>query len=129
MTGGNTTVTEASEGVLLPPSVEVAVTLLLFTPAVVPVTLTLNVQDAEGAPVTPVRLTLPEPAVAVMIPAPHVPVSPFGVATTSPAGSVSVNATLVSVVLALGLVSVKVSVVLPFKAIEGAPKTLVIVGG
>jgi len=37
------------------------------------------------------RLTTPDPAVAVMVPPPHAPDNPLGVATTSPAGSVSVK--------------------------------------
>ncbi len=69
------------------------------------------------------------PAIAVIVPPPHEPVSPFGVATTRPAGSVSVKPTPVSAVPAFGLVSVKVSVVVPFTTMLAAPKALAIVGG
>src|SRR5258708_161175 len=71
----------------------------------------------------------PEPAPAVAVP-PQVLVRALGVATTSPAGSVSVKATPVSAaVLAAGLVMVKVSEVVPFSGTAGAPKALAIDGG
>src|SRR5882724_10301508 len=108
ITGGATTVILAVEMVLVnpPTSVEVAVTLLLFTPAVVPVTFREIVQDAAGARVAPDRLTVPEPATAVAVPL-HVLVNPLGVVTTNPAGRLSVKATPFSVRLALVLLSVK----------------------
>src|SRR5438093_672092 len=86
------------------------------------------VQDVPAARVPPLRLTLDEPAVAVMVPPPHEPVRPFGVATTRPAGSVSVKATPVRGVPAFGFVSVKVSVVVPFSGTVAPPKTLEIAG-
>src|SRR5215468_6995608 len=59
----------------------------------------------------PVRLMLPDPATAVSVPPLQLPTAPLGVATTRPAGSVSVNATPVSAtVLPAGLVMVKVRV-------------------
>ena len=72
--------------------------------------------------------TLPAPATAVTVP-PHVSARPFGVATTRPAGSVSVKPTPVSAVAAFGLVSVNVSVVVPFTTMLAAPNALAIVGG
>jgi len=76
------------------------------------------------------RLTLPDPAAAVMVPAPQLPVRPFGVATTMPDGRVSVNATPVSeTVLADGLVTVKLSEVVPFSAMPEAPNALPMDGG
>ena len=81
------------------------------------------------ATVPPVRLTLPLPAVAVVVP-PHVLLRPFGAATTSPAGNVSVNATPVSAtVFAAGLVIVKVRLVMPFTGIAAAPNALLMLGG
>jgi len=47
--GGPTTVTEAFDVLPVPPLVELTVTLLFFTPAVVPCTLIETVQDAPGA--------------------------------------------------------------------------------
>ena len=108
ITGGATTVIEVLDVLPGPPSVEVTCTVLFFTPAVVPVTFTLKVHEALVAKVAPDRVTLPEPAVAVMVPPPQLPVRPFGAATTRPAGSVSVDATPVrGMVLAEGLVMVK----------------------
>ena len=82
-----------------------------------------------AATVPPVSEMLPEPAVAVAVP-PQVLVKPFGVATTSPAGNVSVKATPVSATaLAAGFVMVKVSVETPFTAIAVGLKALAIEGG
>lgn len=70
-----------------------------MAPGVVPVTMTKKVQIVFGARPNDERLMLPLPAVAVSVPAvtpPEVvrqlPLWPFGVATTSPAGRVSVKA-------------------------------------
>src|SRR6266851_4002903 len=130
ITGGATTVTLALEVLPVPPSVEVTCTLLFFAPAVVPVTFTEKVQEELVAKVAPDRVTLPEPAVAVMVPPPQLPVRPFGVATTKPAGSVSVKATPVSgMVLIAGFVMVKLKLVEPFSGMVTAPNALVIIGG
>ena len=131
--GGPTTVRLAFEVLPVPPSVEVTWTLLFLVPPVVPVTDTENVQDdptaGDAVSVAPERLTLPAPAFAVMVPLPQVPVM-LGVAdTTSPAGSVSVNATPLSELKVLGLVMVKLKVVLEFAAIEATPKDLLMDGG
>jgi hypothetical protein len=68
--------------------------------------------------------------VAVIVPPPHVPVRPFGVATTNPVGKVSLNATPVSdTVFAAGLVIVNVRLAVPFRGIVAAPNVLLIVGG
>jgi hypothetical protein len=129
ITGGEVTVMEALDVLPGPLSVAVTVTELFFTPPVVPVTFTLKVQEVVLARVAPERLTLPEPATAVMVPPPQEPVRPFGVETTRPAGRVSVNATPVSEVVVFGLSMVKLSEVLPFTGMEAAPNTFVIVGG
>ena len=69
----------------LPPSLEVTADVVLtFVPAVVPVKLIENVQEAFAARVAPDKLALLPPAVAEMVPPPHDPVSPLGVATTRP---------------------------------------------
>jgi hypothetical protein len=94
--GGPTTLTLAFEVFPVPPFVELTVTLLFFTPTVVPCTFTDTVQVAFGARVTPERLTVEEPAAAVAVP-PHVLFKFDGVATTKPAGRLSVNATPFSV--------------------------------
>ena len=114
----------------VPPLVEVtAEVVLVLSPGLVPVTLIENVQDAAAARVAPVRLTLLPPAATVMVPPPHEPVRPLGVATTSPAGNVSENATPVSAVEALGLVIVKLSDDVPPTRIDEGEKVLSIAGG
>jgi hypothetical protein len=62
-------------------------------PAAVPVTLTENVQDVLCARVAPERLITLVACVAVIVPPPQVPVRPFGVEITRPAGKVSLNPT------------------------------------
>ena len=74
---------------------------MFFTPAVVPCTFTVTVHDAWAASVTPERLTCVEPVAAAAVP-PQVLVNPFGVATTSPAGKLSVNPTPVKSLKAFG---------------------------
>ena len=113
----------------VPPSADVTAPVVLFlVPAVVPVTFTVIVQDPPAARPPLASATLPDPAVAVTVP-PHVFASPFGVATTSPVGSVSVKPTPVSAVGAFGLVSVNVNAVVAFRAMLAPPKALAIVGG
>src|SRR6185369_9154641 len=105
MIGGPTTVIEALDVLPVPPSVEVTWTLLFFTPAVVPWTLTETVQLALAANVPPVRLMLPDPATAVAVP-PQVLFNPLGVATTRPAGKLSVKAMPLSATPVFGLLIV-----------------------
>jgi hypothetical protein len=114
----------------VPPSVELtAPVVLLCAPAAMPVTLTENVQEPLAAIVPPLRLIVLVPAVAAMVPAPQVPVRPFGVETTKPAGSVSLNATPVNPTVAFGLLMVKLSEVEPFSGMVAAPNAFEIVGG
>lgn len=130
MVGGDTTVRVAV--LLVAPGPlsfeEIAPVVLFLTPPVVPVTFTVNVHEVFVAKVTPIRLTTPEPEVAVAVP-PQVLVKPLGVATTSPAGRLSVNEIPVRVRLPAGLAIVKVSEVEPLNGMAAAPKALVIVGG
>jgi hypothetical protein len=126
--GAATTVMEAFEVLPVPPSVEVTVTELFFTPAVVPWTLTETVQLALAARVPPDRLMLPDPAVAVAVP-PQVLFSALGVATTRPAGRLSVKAIPLKARLVFGFWIVNVSEVVPFSGIWAAPNTLAIEGG
>lgn len=104
------------------------VTLLFFTPAVEPETLRPTVQEASPARVLEERLTLPEPATAVIVPVQVVP-RPLGVATTRPEGKESVKAIPLSVLEELGLVMVKVSEVVPFSGTVETPKDFAMVGG
>jgi hypothetical protein len=116
MLGGVATVKFAVAVLPVPPLVELtAPVVLVETPGLAPMTLTLNVQDVPAAIVAPVRLTAPEPAVAVIVPPPHDPERLLGVATVIPAGNVSVNATPASAaVFAAGFVMVKLRVEFPF---------------
>src|SRR5438876_467062 len=93
------------------------------------VTFTEKLQELLAARVAPVRLTEPEPAAAVIVPPPQEPVRPLGVATTKPAGRVSVNATPVRARVVLGLLMVKVSEVVALSTMLAAPNALLIVGG
>jgi hypothetical protein len=130
MDGGVATVTLADAVFPDPPFVELtAPVVLFFTPEVVAFTLTERVHELLAGTVPAVRLTLALPAVAVAVP-PHVLVKPFSVATTSPAGNVSVNATPASAtVLTAGLVIVNVRLVVPFTGMAVAPNALPILGG
>src|SRR5689334_16531509 len=107
---------------------EIGPVVLFCTPAEMPVTFRLIVHEAFAASEPPVRLIEPDPAAAVTVPL-QVVVSPFGVATCKPAGSVSLKAMPVSASDVFGLLSVKVSdVFAPTKMLD-APKALVMVGG
>ena len=130
MDGGATTEMLAVAVPPVPPSVEVTLPVVFVCcPAAMPVTLTENVQEALAAIVPPLRLMTFVPATAVIVPAPHVPVRPFGVETTRPAGSVSLKPTPVRATVVLGLVMVKLSEVEPFNGMLAAPKAFAIVGG
>jgi len=128
MLGGATTVIEALAVLPVPPSVELTVTLLVFAPAVVPVTFADTMQDAPGARLPPDKDTEDDPLTAVAVP-PQLLVRLAGKATTRPAGRLSVNATPFSVRFWFVLLTVKVRVVVPFRGMVGAPKALAMVGG
>lgn len=114
----------------VPPLPEVTLPVVLtFVPAVTPLTLTENTQELDDAIVAPDRITLPDPATAVMTPLPQEPVTPFGVSTTSPAGKVSLKATLVDDTVELGLSMVNVKLVVPLTERLAAPKAFAIDGG
>jgi hypothetical protein len=124
------TFTDAEAAAPGPPSAEVMVDVVLFcVPPATPVTFTEKVHDALAARAAPLRATLPEPAAAVIVPPPHVPLSPFGVATTSPDGRVSVKPTDVSELAAFGLLAVKVNEVEADKLMLAAPNAFCRVGG
>jgi hypothetical protein len=100
--GGATTAREADAVPPAPPSVdETFPVMLLFAPAVVPVTFTENVHELLAAIVPPERPIEFPPAAAVIVPEPHVPVRPLGVETSNPAGSVSLKNTPVAPEVAL----------------------------
>jgi hypothetical protein len=128
MDGGASTLMLAEAVPPVPPSVELTFPVVLFcVPAAIPVTFTENVQEVLAAIVPPLRLITLVPAVAVIVPAPHVPVRPFGVETTSPAGSVSLKATPVDAVVLLFWI-VKLKLVEPFSGMLAAPNALMMTG-
>ena len=96
--------------------------MLFLIPSVVPVTLTWNEQEALPASVAPVRLTAPEPAAAVIVPA---AAAAGGVRSGSkrrgPRATCRRSRLPVKAEEALGLPSVKLSEVEPFSAIAAAP--------
>jgi hypothetical protein len=102
---------------------------LFIEPALVPVTLIENVQLVLAASVAPDSDTPLPPAAAVMVPPPHDPASPFGVATVSPLGRGSVKPTFDSDVPEFGFVTVNVSDVDPPVGIVAAPNDFEIDGG
>src|SRR5258708_4270920 len=63
-----------------------------------------------------------------MVPPPHDPARPFGLAITRPAGRESVNPMPLSCAAALLFWIVNVSVVLPPTGIDAAPKDLMMMG-
>jgi hypothetical protein len=127
--GGATTTMPADAVLPVPASFEVmAPVVFVNAPSVVAFTLTENVQEPLAASVAPERLTLDEPAVAVIVPAPHDPVSPLGVATTSAVGNVSVKPIPVADESLLGFVIANVRVVVPLSGTVDAPKDLLSVG-
>ena len=130
MDGGSRTERVAEAVPPAPPSVEVTALVVLFcTPVAVLVTFTPKVHDELPVRVAPDRLMVFDPAVATTVPPPHPPAWPFGVEMIRPAGSVSLIEIPVSVADELGFVMVKVRPVVPFRAIEVAPKVFVMVGG
>ena len=131
ITGGDKTVNVAVLLVAPAPLCvdETAPVVLIFAPGVVPVTLTLKVQEALAASAAPERLILEPAARAAIEPPPHTPATPLGVLTTKPVGRASVNATPASGTLLFGLPTVKLSEVDPLSGIVVAPKTLTMVGG
>lgn len=109
-----------------PLSVELMTLVVLFcTPALAPVTVTLNEQVPLAASVPPLNEIM-FGAVVVTVP-PQVDCDPSG--TVSPAGSVSVNAIPVRPRDELGLVIMKSRLVVPPTWMLDAPKDLLIVGG
>ena len=93
---GTITFILAEEVFPVPASRDETVTLLLTIPDFVGTTFTANVQELFGGKTAPDRLTLLDPAVAVIVPPPQEPLTPFGVATIRPAGKASLKATPLS---------------------------------
>ena len=129
--GGARTVILADAVAPVPPSTDTTALVVLVTvPVVALVMFTANVQALLSANVAPDKLTLFDPGVAIMLPAVHAPVKPFGFATVTPAGNVSVNPTPVRPTgFTAGFVTVKLRVVVPFNGIVAAPNVFARPGG
>ena len=125
--GGEATVKLALAVLPVPPFVEVTLpVVLVYRPEAAPVTVTLNWHWLFTAIVAPVS-AMPVGLVVVNVPPQTVA---DALATVSPVGNVSVNATPVkATVLAAGLVMVKVNDVVAFSAMVFGLKTLAIEGG
>lgn len=121
------TVREALAVFPVPPLVEVTETESLNVPVVVGVTLTTTAQLPPWKRVPPVRAIEDDPAPAVVVP-PQDEVSPLGVATTSPTGNVSLNASPVNAT-PLGLLKVNVSEVEPLRPMVESLKAMAMTGG
>ncbi len=94
----------------------------------IPVTLAVIEHEAPEARLPPLQLMTDEPAAAVTVPS-QVVDSPLGVATTRPAGKLSVNPTPVSVVDVLGLLMEKFRAVVSPVKMGFSPKLLAMMGG
>ena len=102
---------------------------LAFRPTVCPMTCTVKLHDVLAARLARLRLTLLVPGTAVMVPPGQDPLRPLGLATTTPAGSVSVKPTPVSGSAAFGLTMVKVRKENIPTPMVGGENVLVMVGG
>src|SRR5437660_1629563 len=122
--GGATTVMPAVAVWPVPPLLDATFpVVLLYTPAVVPVTVTLKVQGVPGTTVAPLNEMVRLAAVVVSVP-PQTDVLPS--ATLNPTGKVSLKATPFSVEELLGLVIVNASVeVLPTRIVVGLNDLLI----
>src|SRR4051794_1486389 len=89
----------------------------------------MNVQDAPALSVAPATLTLFDPGIAEIVPPPHVPLCPLGVATTRPIGNVSLKPTPLNEVSALGFDTLKVSGTGTLSDTLAEPKLFVRFGG
>ena len=100
---------------------------LLYAPTIVLVTSKVMLQLPPAIKLPPVKLTKPVPASAVAVP-PQLLISALGDATNKFVGKVSLNATLLKAMPALGLVIVSVKPVVPPTKIVGVANALLIVG-
>jgi hypothetical protein len=129
-TGGAATFNVAEACKLIPPSVELTMTLFVFCPVVVALTLTLTAQEPPADAIAPpVKLMLVAAATAVNVP-PQVLVAIGAASTSRPAGKVSVKLRPESPFgLAAGLVMVIVKVEMPPTCTPVGEKAFAMVGG
>ena len=124
---GSFTSTLAVAVLPVPPLVEVTLpVVLIFSPVLLPVTVTLKLQLPPAAIDPPLKAITPVAAVVVRVP-PHWDVDES--ATVSPAGRVSVNATPVRAVEGFGLLIEKIRLVVSPVKMGFAVKDLAMTGG
>lgn len=104
------------------PLLDMAIAVLIAGPSIVPLTFTVTVQVAPGARVPP-RTAFTLLFSVRNMPA-HVLIKPSGVANDKPAGKISTTLTA-SGTVGFGFVSVRVTVVVPFKPTVAVPKAFV----
>ncbi len=131
MTGAPTPTTSvAVAGAPLPPASElIELVVVTFVPAVVPVTLTETMHEAPAASDAPDRAMDDEPTMAPIVPPGHELLAAAGDATTTPAGSASMNEMPVSVALAFGLLMTNDNDVDPPSGTEEVPNDASSFGG
>lgn len=100
---------------------------MFLVPTLVPITSTENEHELEAAKFKAVMPIVLLPALAVIV-AVQLLLRWLGVATSKPAGNVSLADTFISVTVEFGFANVKVSEVVPLSGILAAPKLLAIVG-
>ena len=100
---------------------------MFFVPTLAPCIPTEKEQELAAGRLDAAMLIVLPPAFAVILPA-QLLLRLLGVATTKPAGNVSLIETLLNANAEFGFASVKVREVIPLKGIAAAPKTFVIVG-
>ena len=128
MVGGRATMVLAAAVLPLPPSTDpITEVTLFFTPAEVPVTVTVTVQVPLAGMVPPVRLMEVAAGAAVRVP-PQVFDCTTGLATTMPVGSASVKFAPVKAMVFV-LVSVKLKVVLVLMGNTDSANDLLMDGG
>jgi hypothetical protein len=125
--GGEATVKDVLDVLPVPPFPELTVTLLFFTPDVVPMTVATTVHEFPGVAMdAPPSEIVPDPLTAVTDPLQPL-VGTGGFTTTIPLGRLSINVIVVSAPgFAAGFVITKFTVVVPPTAIADAPNVLTI---
>src|ERR1700693_196163 len=111
--GGTTWMDAVATGPLPPLDDTTADVMLILSPRVVPVTLTVTVHVPLASSVAPDTPKVVPPATPVRTPPVHVVANRAGVDKIKPAGRVSLTPTLVSAAKLLGLLIVRVKLAVP----------------
>ena len=128
LSAGGARETNVAVAVFPVPALEPAVTELPNVAQTLAITLALMVQDEEAANVMPVRVMVPEPDTAVIVPLGHVVLSPLGVDAGRPDGKLSVKL-MPARELPFGLVKVNIRLATPLTGTVAEPNASEIVAG